>query len=271
MFLGLLAKSFREVRWQTLGMCLAVGTVMGLLTIVLPQVQSGLSDDLKRLPFVKSMLTALLGTELGEEFSSRAMQAFLWTHPVVLALTWAHEIILCTRVPAGEIDRGTIDTLLSLPVSRRAVFLSEVVTWSASGFLMLATGYLGHVLASPAMPPDMRPGPGLAATILTNLYCVYLAVGGIAFLASSLSNRRGLAMGGVFALVLASFLLNFLAQFWFPARKVAFLSVMEYYRPAQIVMSGQFPAGDVAVLLSVAALTLVIACEVFARRGIATT
>jgi hypothetical protein len=271
MFLGLLAKSFREVRWQILGMCLALGAVMGLLTFVLPQIQNGLGDILDKLPFAKSMLSALLGTELGDEFSSRAMQAFLWTHPVVLALTWAHEIVLCTRVPAGEIDRGTIDTLLGLPVSRRAVFLSEAVIWSASGFLMLATGYLGHVLASPAMPPDMRPGPKLAATILTNLYCVYLAVGGIAFLASAISNRRGLAMGEVFALVLASFLLNFLAQFWPPAKKVAFLSVMEYYRPAQIVIQGQFPVGDVAVLLAVAALMLVVASEVFARRNIATT
>jgi len=106
--------------------------------------------------FARSMLTALLGTELGDEISARTMQAFLWVHPVVLALVWAHEITFCTRMPAGEIDRGTIDIRLGLPVSRRAVYLCESIVWLVSSMLIIGMGLLGHRIAAPAMPEEMR-------------------------------------------------------------------------------------------------------------------
>ena len=77
-------------------------------------------------------------------------------------------------------------------------------------------------------------------------------------------------MAIVFGIVLGSFLLNFVAQFWTPAQQIAFLSVMEYYQPAQILQSGDFPAGDVTVLLLVGGTTWLLAGEVLARRSICT-
>ena len=77
-------------------------------------------------------------------------------------------------------------------------------------------------------------------------------------------------MAIVFGLVLGSFLLSFLAQVWEPAKQLAFLSVLNYYQPAEIVRSGQFPLGDVLVLLGCGLVTWVIGGEVVARRSICT-
>ena len=77
-------------------------------------------------------------------------------------------------------------------------------------------------------------------------------------------------MAIVFGIVLASFLLNFVAQFWEPARRIAFLGLVEYYQPAQILQSGTFPIGDGAVLLLVGGSTWILGGEVFARRSICT-
>jgi hypothetical protein len=90
------------------------------------------------------------------------------------------------------------------------------------------------------------------------------------FLVSALSDRRGRAVAVAFALVLASFLLNFLAQFWWLAKHVAFLSVMQYYQPAKILSTGLFPWQDGLVLLAVAATTWLLGCEIFARRNVCT-
>ena len=267
---GLLLKTWHEVWLMTLLIGSGLLAVNALLTYILPQVQAGLDNVLEQIPFVRSFLTVLLGTELGDEISARTMQAFLWVHPVVLALVWAHAIVFCTRLPAGEIDRGTIDVLLGLPVSRRKVYYCEVLAWLTAGLLILVLGFAGHRLASPAMPVEMRPEMSRALLVLFNLYCVYLAVGGIAFFVSSLSDRRGRAMAVAFAIVLASFLLNFVAQFWAPAQQVAFLGVMEYYRPARILQSGAFPTADAAILLAVATAALVAGGEVVARRSICT-
>ena len=181
------------------------------------------------------------------------MQAFLWVHPAVLALIWGYEITICTRLPAGEMDRGTIDVLLSWPLSRRKIYCCETIVWLISGVLLIVLGYLGHRSTVSAMPVEMRPESGRSAIVMANLFCVYVAVGGIAFLVSALSDRRGRAVAVGFALVLTSFLVNFLAPFWWPAKKVAFLSVMQYYQPARLISSGEFPWQDATVLLTVAA------------------
>ena len=173
-------------------------------------------------------------------------------------------------MPAGEIDRGTIDVLLSWPMSRRKIYLCESLVWLASGILLICLGFLGHRLTAATMPANMRPEWSRAAMVMTNLFCVYLAVGGIAFLVSAVSDRRGRAVAVVFALVLVSFLLNFLAQFWWLAKHVAFLSVMQYYQPAKILSSGVFPLHDAFVLLAVAVTAWLLGCEIFARRNICT-
>ncbi len=244
--------------------------VLALLTYVLPQVQESFGDIFSQMPFVKTLMTALLGTDIGDEITAQTMQAFLWVHPVVLAIVWSHEIVFCTRMPAGEIDRGTIDVLLGLPVSRRSVYWCESAVWLVSGGMILVMGLIGHRITAPAMPAEIRPELPRVILVMVNLFCVYASVGGIAFLVSALSDRRGRAMAIVFGIVLASFLLNFVAQFWEPAKQVAFLSVMNYYQPANILRSGQLPTSDVAVLLVTGAVTWLLGGEVLARRSICT-
>lgn len=267
---GLFAKTIREVWPATLLFGGALAVIMALLTYVLPKIQEGLSTVLAQLPFVKTLLSALLGSEAGDEITARTMQAFLWVHPTVLAIVWAHEIVFCTRMPAGEIDRGTIDVLLGLPVSRRAVYLCESAIWLVSGVLILLTGLTGHLIAAPAMPAEMRPPLSREVLVMANLFCVYVSVGGTAFLVSSLSDRRGRAMAVVFALLLASFLLNFVAQFWEPAKTIGFLSVMDYYQPARILREGRLSAAHVAVLLLSGGVAWIAGGEAMARRSICT-
>ncbi len=270
MIRGIMAKTIREVWPATLLFGIGLSLVMALLTYVLPQIQEGITDVFASLPFVKTLVQTILGTDVGDELTAQMMQAILWVHPVVLSVVWAHEIVFCTRMPAGEIDRGTIDVLLGLPVSRRTVYLCETVMWLVTGAFVLLLGVLGHLAAAPAMPVEMRPGISRIVLVMANFCCVYVAVGGIAFLVSALSDRRGRAIGIVFAIVLASFLLNFLAQFWGPAQQVAFMSVLDYYRPAQILQAGRLPLDDVATLLVVGGAAWLAGCEVFARRSICT-
>lgn len=267
---GLLNKIAYETRVPALlfgiGMCL----IMALLTALLPKVLGDLDRLLERLAFVKPLITALLGVDPGKQPTAQVMQAFLWVHPTVLTLLWAHEVMYCTRVPAGEIDRGTIDFLLSLPVSRWKIYLSETIGWLCTGVLILSMGYAGHFAASAGLQPQMRPGALITAWVMLNLLAVYSVVGCFAFLVSACSDRRSRAMGVVFAVLLFSFLLNFLAQFWEPARAISFLSIMEYYRPALIIQSGTFPSTDVAVLAAISGFCWIVGGFVFRRRSICT-
>jgi len=268
--IGLLRKIYWEVRWPVLYFSLGLAAIMWLLTALLPKVLGDVHRVFAKIPFVKPLITALLGMDPGDEFTAGMMQAFLWVHPTVLSLVWAHELMYCTRMPAAEIDRGSVDFLLGLPVSRWKLYLSEAIGWVVSGTGILLVGFSGHLLASSSLQPQMRPSAFAVFGILCNLMAVYLAVGGLAFLVSSNSDRRGRAIGIMFAILLASFLLNFLAQFWDPAKNVSFLSIMEYYRPALIIKSGAFPWGDVLTLVAIALTTWTTGGLIFKSRSICT-
>jgi ABC-type transport system involved in multi-copper enzyme maturation permease subunit len=268
--LGLLRKTLRETWKQTLMFGMALLIVEALLTAVLPTLQNGLNEFLGSLPFIRTFLQALLGSDLGGHVTAQMLQAIVWVHPVVLAIVWAQEIVFCTRVPAGEIDRGTIDVLLSWPASRRRVFLCEAALWLASGVFVLTMGCAGHCLAAFTARAEAQPPTSRVLLVLVNLYLVYISVGGLAYFISAMSDHRGRAMAGVFAVVLASFLLSFVAQIWRPAERLAPLGILSYYKPAQILATGSGPWGDMALLVAVGAFFWLAACETFARRNICT-
>ena len=267
---GLLRKIFYEVRGPVLLFSIGLAAIMGLLTALLPKVLGDLDKMFDSIPFIKPILTAMLGVDPADGFTAQMMQAFLWVHPTVLSLIWAHELMYCSRVPAAEVDRGTVDFLLGLPVSRWKLYVAETVGWIVTGLVVLTTGFVGHTIASRWLQPDMLPGAYKTFCVMANLFAVYLAVGAITFLVSANSNRRGRAIGAVFGLLLFSFLLNFLAQFWDPAKSIAFLSVMEYYKPALIIESGDFPVRNVGILLGIAMTAWIAGGIVFRRRSICT-
>ncbi len=270
MMFGLWRKTLSETWVQLLLFGVALGVVTLLLTMLLPKLELGIRHVFATLPFVRQLIQALLGEDLGVSITPQTLQAIIWVHPTVLALVWAQEIVFCTRVPAGEIDRGTIDILLSWPISRRKLFCSESIVWLAAGIWLCLMMMVGHTVArhlvSLSTPFSWRRG----LIVLGNLYSMYVAVGGVTLFISAMSDRRGRAMAVVFGLVLVSFLLNFLVQFWQQIEVLAPLGVLNYYRPAQILATGKVPLHEMLVLWSVAAVAWVAALEIFARRNICT-
>ncbi len=267
---GLLLKIVREAWLSTLLFALALAAVETLLIAVLPQFQEEFGQFLQQLEFVQRLITALTGVDVSDGLSMSMIQSFVWVHPVVLALLWAHEVVHCTRMPVAEIDRGTIDVLLGLPLSRRQVYLAETAVWLISGMLLLAATLAGHLVGRLSMDPEHRVGVGRLFMVLVNLYGVYVAVGGAAYVVSSLSDRRGRAIGTIFAMLLASFLLNFLAQLWDPARSIAFFSVLDHYRPAEIIRDGTWPWRGLAVLYVFGAAAWLLGGVAMCRRSMCT-
>jgi ABC-type transport system involved in multi-copper enzyme maturation permease subunit len=190
---------------------------------------------------------------------------------VVLALVWAQAIVTATRVPAGEVDRGTIDVLLGLPVSRWGVYVSETVVWAGAGTLILLAALAGNAVGSSQVTKGGHPDFGRVAIAVVNLWAMLMAVGGGAALLSALSSRRGRAMTASFIVVVGSFLVNYLAQLWGPARRLQFLSILDYYRPLNVLRDGAWPVRDIAVLMAVAVVLWVAGGLVFARRDLTTT
>src|SRR6059036_376433 len=168
---GLLIRAFRESWPTTLLLGLVLMGVEAAMAFVLPKFGSQMSEQWLQLDFARGIMQAMLGTEIGDRLGPQMFQSIAWVHPVALALTWAHALVSCTRVPAGEVDRGTADVLLGLPVSRWEVFLSETMVWLACGAAILAAALAGNLLGAHGLPPERRPQLLRLFIVLANLFC----------------------------------------------------------------------------------------------------
>jgi len=267
---GLPTKALRESWPGTLMFGASLALVEALLAYSLLNLRDQLAALVSQVRFLKVVFQGLFGVDAAGGFSPEMINSIAWMHPAALALIWGHAIMYCTRAPAGEVDRGTIDVLLGLPVSRWQLYLAETGVWLASGIVVLLLGVAGNFLGNLAAQGALRSDPGRLAIVIVNLLCLYLAVGGVAWLVSALSDRRGRAIGTVFAFCLGAFLLNYLAQFWSVADHVSFLSVLHYYRPLAILRDGTWPVRDMIVLLASGAALWTAGGIVFARRDLAT-
>jgi ABC-2 type transport system permease protein len=268
---GLLWKSWREAWPPTLGIGVALFLIEGVLAFALPKLQDQIAGPLERLPFLQNVIAAMIGSDASQGLGPAMFGAIPWVHPVVLALAWAHALVLCTRVPAGEVDRGTIDVLLALPVSRMQVFVVESVVALAAGALLVAAALAGNAIGARLGGNVLHMELGRVALAATSFFLLNVAVGAFALLMSALSDRRGRAMAAAIIVVLASFLLNYLAQFWGPAKSIESLSALQYHRPLVALQTGALAWRDAATLLGAAALFWIVAAIVFARRDLATT
>ncbi len=268
---GVMLKAMREAAGPTLIIGAGLLIVEGLLAYILPTVQQQIASSIFQLPFAQLLIRALVGTDVGGMPGPDVFTAVPWVHPVILALLWAHAAVVCTRVPAGEVDRGTIDVLLSLPVSRWRLYSSEGLVWAVSGVLLIALTLVGNVIGGIGAPEGTRPPTARLPIAAVNLLAIYWAVGGLAWLCSALSSRRGRTIGVIVGIVLASFLLNFLAEFWLPAKRISFLSVLTYHRPLQAFRDGLWPVQDLTILGLTGLVLWISGGIVFARRDLTTT
>ena len=266
---GLIIRSLRETWTTTLLFGLALMLFECAISFVLPRFQQQFSQQWLQMAFIQNIIKAMVGTDIAGGAGPEIFSSIPWVHPVVLAVIWAHAIIFCTRVPAGEVDRGTADVLLSLPVTRWTLHISETAAWAGSALLLLSLGILGNSIGSALSGTPWHIAR--IAVVALNLLALYLAVGAFAWLMSALSDRRGRAIATAFVVVITSFLLNYLAQFWEPLERIAFLSILRYYRPVFALKDGVIPIRDILVLSAAAAALWTAAGVISARRDLTTT
>lgn len=219
-------------------------------------------------PLIRSLISLALGADLVGDLTSTTMATFGFAHPLLYALSWTLLLAIGTAVVAGEIGRGTADLLLTLPVSRAKIYVSTSVVLVLAAILASAAPVAGLWLGERVFPLDEPLDFSRLWQPAVNLLALNISVGGVTMLVSSLVSRRGKAIGIVLAGLLASDLVNILAQFWDAARHISFLGFLHYYRPLLIVRTGQLPAGDIIALLVVAIAAWGAGLWYFSRRDI---
>ena len=166
---------------------------------------------------------------------------------------------------AGEEERGTLDLLLSQPVSRRGVAAAKLA--SAATEVAVLTLVLWLALWAGVAIFDMGvPAANLLAAALT-AGALGLAFGAIAFLLGAATGRRALAIGITAALAVAAYLVNALAALVSGLGPLQKASPFYHYAVGDPLRQGIAPA-HVVILIAIAAISAAAGIALFERRDL---
>jgi ABC-2 type transport system permease protein len=215
------------------------------------------------------LVMGLLGGMIGAVDPLEVWLMTLFVHPLVLTLLTAATIAVSARALAAEVERGTLDLLLSCPVPRWSVVAAAILTLHSVQAVMV--GGLWFAMGTGIRIGGFEPPRSLErfALLSVNLWLLFFAIGGVAIAVSSLANEQTKAVGRSIAFVVVSFFLNLLASLWPRVRAIDVISVFHYHQPQPLIAEGVDPWRDWLVLLAVGIAGHVVGLFAFQRRDIA--
>ncbi|HEY3243030.1 MAG TPA: ABC transporter permease [Phycisphaerae bacterium] len=261
-------KSLREA-----AVLIVILTIAGVgFEIVFVRAMREFASDLTRVwfsrPMIRQLIGALVGADLAESVTPTGLVTVGLAHPLIYALTWTLLLSIGTRVIAGEVDRGTADLLMSLPVSRGSLYTSVSAAWMIASVVASFAPVVGIWIGQRVFPFWEPIEMSRLWLVAVNLLALDVGVSCVTLFVSTLVSRRGMAVAIALAGLLVSFLINFLVQLWPAVDRIGFLGLLHYYRPLAIVRSGALPWRDLFVLLGVALVAWLAGLWRFRRRDI---
>lgn len=263
---NLILKELKERRTSLIIYCLVGAASVWLYVSIFPSLQEQakeLSKAFNALP--KEVLKAFgaEGTGLDKVESLLATKQFGLVWPILAIIIMLNR---AANAIAGEIESGTISTLLSQPLSRSRIYLAKY----ASGVITLCIFVVCSVLISIPIISiyrlDYSPGYELLFAGVCTLFG--LAVLGVGMFASALSTERSRVYGLVGGGAMLMFVLNLISGLKVSLDNLKYASIFYYYNANDIIVKHHINRVSILLFASVAIFGFLAGLLAFNRRDI---
>ena len=267
MLRNLVLKSLRDVRRGFLWWSIGLAGFVALIVSVYPTVRSnpGLEKLAEDYPEALQAFVAFGGKV---DYASAAGYLGIELFSLMVPLLFLVAAIgTGAGTIAGEEERGTLELLLSNPVSRARVVVEKSVALAlevaALGVVLWAALWVGALAVGMDISMWHLASATLAAVVLA------IAYGEIAVLVGAASGRRGLTIGVTAALGVAAYLVNGLAPLVDALDGPQKLSPFYHYAAGDPLRRG-LSLGHLSVLAAIAIVAAAAAPWAFSRRDVST-
>jgi ABC-2 type transport system permease protein len=195
-------------------------------------------------------------------FFTTYVGSMIW--PIIAAIA---AILVGTRGPAADAERGFLDLALATPLPR-VRYLAMSIAGQALLMAALATVMIVAVLAVGAIV-DAGFDAGRFLLVIPSAFAFGCAIAAVATLLAVVSLSRGIAGGVTVAILLGMYLANVIAQIEPDLGWLRSLSAFAYFDTTAIIDEGQLMATDLAVFAVVAVSAWGAALVAFRRRDLA--
>ena len=264
---ALFRKNLIDARWMLLTIASALFGLSWLFVHVAHRIEAAMKEATGGGPPLR-MLRGLGGAAM--DFSTAAIEMAFWNHPFVLLMFAVWAISRGTASVAGEIERGTMDLILSRPVTRFA-YLGAQVLATLFGFILLGAALIAGNLVGTRFNSVIEPPSALLLSKpALNLLAFGLAIYGYTLFLSTVDLVRWrpnliasvATLAGFIALVIAS--IPSLEEY----KWLEHLSIFKAYNPVEVVTKGETLAFNASLLGGIGAVGLILGFACFLRRDL---
>ena len=263
MRLEVLRETLRDRRALIGGLAASLVILVAVMAVFWPSVRD--STDLQS--FMRDLpegVRAVVGdADYGTAAGFLSGELFSFMVPLLMLVG---AIGLGARAIAGEEEVGTIDLLLSLPITRRRV-LAEKTAAGALATILLGVALLGALVAASALAGMRLDTANVAAIALASVLLAW-PFGALALLVGCATGRRSLATAAAVGVAVVAYLLHALAPLVDAPRAIDDLSPFTWYAGDTVLTDG-IGAGHVVAPIVVSAVLCAAAALVLDRRDLA--
>ncbi len=244
---ALFRKNLLDARWMLLTISLALFGLSWLFVHVAHRIEVRMKAVTGGGPPTR-MLRALGGNAM--DFSTAAIEMAFWNHPFVLLMFAVWAIARGSASVAGEIERGTMDLILSRPITRFA-YLSAQIAAALFGLVLLAgADPRGNQVGAHYNTLNDPPSVWLLAKPSLNLAAFGFAIYGYTLFCSTLDLVRWRPNLIASVATLAGFVAQVVANI--PSLEdykwLEKLSIFKAYNPVEVVTKGETFAFNAGIL-----------------------
>jgi ABC-2 type transport system permease protein len=263
--LTLVRKNLLESRWL-LAICgTALFGLCWLFVYVAHQIEVGLQGEVNS----RSIERLRMRGGASMDFSTAAIEMAFWRNELVLLIFAIWAIARGSIAVAGEIEKGTVDLVLSRPVQRSA-FLASQVSTAVVGLVLLVSAMIAGNLVGSHFNSLISPASAYSLTKpALNLVALGWAIFGYTFALSCLDFVRWRPNLIASIATLAGFIAVTLSRI--PQLDMKWLekfSIFKAYDPVEVVVKGENLAFNAGLLGIIGLVGVVIGFIIFARRDL---
>jgi len=255
--------------WRTHRVRLGIiALALGVWGFLMPVIYATFGREMEALLKSGIIPDAFLRLMGADPFSINGSVALGAVHPIAFALEIVYPVGFAAAAIAGERQRGTLEVLLSRPLSRRSLYATLLLAVIAAAIVTTTATTVGTVAG--AMLYDVAGGldPGEMALLGLNTVFLLAALGGISLAASASFDRLTPAIGIALAVTLLGYVLEILGTLWPDAAFLQPWSLFHYLHPLKI-LGGEASARDFLVLAGVLVASTAYGLWRFPRRDLA--
>ena len=250
-------KTLRDLRWHVVGWGLGLAGLAAMLVLLFPAISAQFEGvEMENIGFGEIQ-------DLSDPRQFFQVEFFTWA-PVLMTV---FAIIVGGALLAGEEGAGTLELLLSQPLTRRGLFFGKLAGVALAVVGVLALAGLGFLLTAPFV--DLKGAVAVGELVVAPFSLLPFAWFALAatVLAATLTPTRGRAAGLMTLGAFVAYALNLTASLVTSLEWLRFLTPY-YYADAQRVLTEGTVWWHQAALLVAALACSLLALAVFERREI---